>query len=155
MRPSRRYGMKNVYRAVVDTNLIVFGTVSANTPPYHLFEAWRKGYFILVTSPPILEEVRDVLFRPEIQKLFDLTGKDVEEVISTLVTRAFITSGELTVDVVKNDPDDNKFIACALEGTATHIVTGDRKHLLPLRKFQGIPVVTARIFLENFLKYPI
>lgn len=146
--------MKNVYRAVVDTNLIVSGTASVNSPPYHLFEAWRQGSFILVTSPPILEEVRDVFSRPEIQNQFDLSGNDVEEVIIALTTRAFVTAGELMVDVVKNDPDDNKFIACALEGTATHIVIGDRKHLLPLRRFQGITIVSARIFLENYLKYP-
>jgi predicted nucleic acid-binding protein len=45
------------------------------------------------------------------------------------------------------DPDDDKVLECASTVGATHIVTGDRQHLLPLGTFQGIPIVTAAEFL--------
>ena len=49
--------------------------------------------------------------------------------------------------VVAADPDDDKVLECAQVAGATHIVTGDRKHLLPLRTFQGITILTAADFL--------
>jgi len=51
------------------------------------------------------------------------------------------------VNVVKQDPDDNKFIEAALEGEADYIVTQDR-HLLKLKEFEGIKIVTPEEFLR-------
>ncbi|MBI4999801.1 putative toxin-antitoxin system toxin component, PIN family [Candidatus Gottesmanbacteria bacterium] len=130
---------------MVDTNLIVSGTATASTTPYHLLEAWRNGEYVLLTSPSIIEEVAKVLRRPE--KNFSITNQEIEAVIDVLKTRAFVTTGILTVDIVKDDPDDNKFIACAIEGSATHIVSGD-KDLLRIGEYQGIKIVKARNFLE-------
>lgn len=138
-----------MYRAVVDTNLIVSAIATISTIPYYLFEAWRKGEYILVTSPAIIEEITEVLSRPE--KKFSLTGGEIAKVIKTLTDYAFVTSGKLEVRVVKKDADDDKFIAAALEGSASHIVTGD-KDLLSVREYQGIKIVTARNFLEKYLR---
>lgn len=135
---------------MVDTNLIVSGTATTSIVPYQLLEAWRNSEYILVTSPAIIEEVKDVLQRPE--KKFSITTQEIDEVIDALTTHTFITPGTLEVDVVRGDPDDNKFIACALEGSASHIVTGDKKHLLPLKEYQGVKIVSARDFLEDYLK---
>lgn len=139
-----------MYRVVLDTNLIISGTATTSTIPYHLLEAWRRGEYILVTSPSIIEEVKDVLKRPE--KKFHLTNQEIDRIIETLNTQAFVTPGILEVDVIKDDPDDNKFIACAIEGSATHIISRDKKHVLSLGDYQGIKIVSARIFLEEYLK---
>lgn len=138
-----------MYRAVVDTNLIVSGTATSSTIPYQLLEAWREKKYVLVTSPAIIGEVSEVLRRPE--KNFSITNQEIEAVIETLETEAFATAGTLTVDVVKNDPDDNKFIACAIEGSATHIISGD-KDLLSIREYKSIRMVKARDFLEECFK---
>lgn len=135
-----------MYRVVLDTNVIVSGTATTSTVPYSLLEAWRKGEYILVTSPPIIEEVKEVLKRPE--KKFFITNQQIKEVVEALATKAFVTPGIFEADVVKNDPDDNKFVACALEGSASHIVSGD-KHLLDIDEYQGIKIVRARNFLES------
>ena len=137
-------------KVVVDTNLIVSGTATTSTVPYHLLESWRNNEYILLTSPPILEEVKDVLNRPH--KGFTITPEQIKSFIYTLSTRTIVTPGTLEVDVIPNDPDDNKFIACAIEGSASHIVTGDQKHLLPLKECRGIQIVSARRFLEDFLQ---
>lgn len=137
-----------MYRAVVDTNLIVSGTATLSTTPYFLLESWRRGDYVLVTSPLIIEEVNEVLQRPE--KNFSITKEEIEGIIETLATKAFVTPGTLEVDIVENDPDDNKFIACAIEGSASHIISGD-KDLLSIGEYQGIKIVKAREFLEEYL----
>jgi predicted nucleic acid-binding protein len=52
-----------------------------------------------------------------------------------------------TLKGVVADPDDDKVIECAVVGNATHIVTGDRRHLLPLGNYRGIAIVSARDLL--------
>ncbi|MBI5452436.1 putative toxin-antitoxin system toxin component, PIN family [Candidatus Gottesmanbacteria bacterium] len=141
-----------MYRVVVDTNLIISGATTSGTIPSELIESWRRDEYILVTSPQIIEEVKEVLNRPKIKKQFSFTSKEIDKLIESLTTKAFVTPGTLEVDVIKDDPDDNKFIACAIEGSATHIISGDKKHVLSLEEYQGIKIVTARTFLEEYLK---
>ena len=52
---------------------------------------------------------------------------------------------------VKEDPEDNKFIACAIEGKADYIVSGDG-HLLNLKHYKGIQIVDANSFLKILRK---
>jgi len=54
---------------------------------------------------------------------------------------------KLAVKAIPADPDDDKVLECAATAGATHIITGDRRHLLPLGTFQGIPILTAADFL--------
>ena len=140
-----------MWRAVVDTNLIVSGTASTNSIPYYVLEAWRKNEYVLVTSPQIIAEVKEVLNRLYIKRYFHLTNTQIQNVIKSFETRAFVTAGATSVDIVKDDPDDNMVVAAAIEGSATHIISGD-KHLLNLDAYQNIPIVTARQFLEKNLK---
>lgn len=140
-----------MYRVVVDTNLIISGATTSGTVPSELIESWRRNEYILVTSPQIIEEVKEVLNRPKIKKQFSFTSKEIDKLVENLTTKAFVTPGILEVNVIK-DPDDNKFIACAIEGSASHIISGDKKHVLTLREYQGIKIVTARNFLEEDLK---
>ena len=141
-----------MYRVVVDTNLLISGATTSGTVPSELIESWRRNEYILVTSPRIIEEVKEVLNRPKIKKQFSFTSKEIDKLIESLITKAFVTPGILEVEVIKDDPDDNKFIACAIEGSATHIISGDKKHVLSLGDYQGIKIVSARNFLEAYLK---
>jgi len=61
---------------------------------------------------------------------------------------AVLTPGELAVEAVADDPADDLVLACALEGNADFIISGD-KHLLNLRNYQGIQMVTPAEFLES------
>jgi uncharacterized protein len=65
-------------------------------------------------------------------------------IFSTRIVRAEIT-GKLKA--VPADPDDDKVLECATTVGATHIITGDRRHLLPLGAFQGVSIMTAVDFL--------
>ena len=53
-----------------------------------------------------------------------------------------------TLNVIITDPDDNMVLECAVMGHANYIVTGDKKHLLPLKSYQGIEIVNAADFLS-------
>lgn len=118
-------------RAVVDTNVFVSGT-TGHSYPAQVIDAWRKERYVLITSPAIIEEISAVLRRAEIRKFTGLAEKDIREIIDTLMTKAFVSPGEVKVNVIKDDPDDDKFLASALEGIADYIVSGD-KHLLSRR----------------------
>ena len=67
------------------------------------------------------------------------------------IKQTIITSGALAVDIVKDDPDDDKFIAAAIEGRASHIISGDR-HLLNIGSYEGIKIMKARNFIGEVLK---
>lgn len=118
-------------RAVVDTNVFVSGT-TGHSYPAQVIDAWRKERYVLITSPAIIEEISAVLRRAEIRKFTGLAEKDIREIIDTLMTKAFVSPGEVKVNVIKDDPDDDKFLASALKGIADYIVSGD-KHLLSRR----------------------
>jgi rRNA-processing protein FCF1 len=59
-----------------------------------------------------------------------------------------LTEGEIRVEVIKDDPEDNKFLSCALEGEADYIVTGDA-HLKRLREYKGVKIITPRSFIDK------
>jgi hypothetical protein len=63
-------------------------------------------------------------------------------------TLARWTAGRVRVNAVPSDPDDNIVIACALEGRADFVVTGDR-HLLSMKHYRGISIVSPRQFLNR------
>ena len=62
-----------------------------------------------------------------------------------------MTSGALTLNVLTNDPDDNMVLACAEEGIATHLVTGNKKHF-PQTDYKGIKIVSPKEFLSLLRK---
>ena len=138
-------------RVVIDTNLVISGTAKSNTIPHSLLEGWRKKEFLLITSIPILSEIKEVLDRKEIQSHFFLKPEDIQDMIQALSTQTIITSGALEVDIVKDDPDDNKFIAAAIEGSASYIISGDRD-LLDIGDYEGIKIMKARNFLKDVLQ---
>jgi putative PIN family toxin of toxin-antitoxin system len=108
--------------------------------------AWQERRFSLLTSPPLLAEFRRVLTYPKLRSLVRLSPDEEEALLRLLVEEAEMTAGTLQVRVVETDPADDAVLACAIEGHADYIVSGD-VHLLSLHEHAGIPIVTARQFL--------
>jgi len=135
-----------VLRAVIDTNVLVSGAMGS-TAPARVVDAWRQNKYVLVISPHLIEEVSEVMSRPEIMEQFGITKRMVSDFVGTLSTRGFVTVGAMSVDVVKDDPDDNWVLAAAIEGGADYVVTGDKKHLLPLKSYQGVDIINPAEFL--------
>ena len=134
-------------RAVLDTNLFVSMAIRPGGVPDQVRLAWQDGRFTLLTSPPLLAEIRRVLAYPRLRDLIRLSRVEEETLLRLLVEDREITAGTLEVAVVAADPTDNMVLACAVEGHADYIVSGDTD-LLSLREYTGIPIITARAFLD-------
>lgn len=78
---------------------------------------------------------------------YGVTYEDAAAIRTKLASRADVVAPDIVIDAVKNDPDDNRVLECAVAGHADYIVSGDR-HLLNLKVHAGIPIVTARQFLD-------
>lgn len=133
-------------RAVLDTNVFVSGIKSRKNPPGQILHTWRKKQFTVVTSPQLLLEIHEVLRRPAILDLLRKTPEEVDEFVKMLIQKTFVTDGKLELDVLKDDPDDNMVLATAVEGQASYLVTGNKRHFPP-EEFQGVKVVTPQEFI--------
>jgi len=134
---------------VIDTNVIVSGILSRKGAPVELLKAWRERRFLLLTSSAIVAEVRAVLQYPRIRKKYPLSNDDIEQTIMLLEHDALLVKGEANVaGSVPDDPKDEMFLACALDGKADVIVSTDH-HLLDLESYRDIPIMTARQFLDQ------
>jgi putative PIN family toxin of toxin-antitoxin system len=134
-------------RAVIDTNVLVSGLLVAQGPPHQVLDAWLDGRFTLVTSPYQLEEVTRVLAYPRVAERIRLEPAELAGILAGLMTLAVVTPGHLRLPGVTRDPKDNAIVACAEEGDADYIVSGDHD-LLSLGEYRGIQAVTPRRFLE-------
>ncbi len=133
-------------RAVLDTNVFVSGLISPKGPSAAILRALRSKRFILVSSPPINEEIIEVLNRPYIRDRYGL-GDRIFDVSFILWEIA-----ELVIDLpdvrVSSDPDDDKFLATADAGRADYLVTGDVGHLLNLHNYKGVAIISPREFVS-------
>lgn len=103
----------------------------------------------LAFSPETADELYRTVHYPHILKKSYEQGINPVFILDLLIAASVMVIPEQKVIVVKGDPDDNKFLACALAAQASFLVSGD-KHLLALKSFAGIPIVTPREFLSSF-----
>lgn len=143
-----KFDESNIKRVVVDTNILVSGFGKQITPPVQVIDAWHRNQFILLTSPRLINETQLVLERSVIQASFSVSDQQIDRFLKQLRRKSVVTPGRIEVDAIRNDPSDNMILSCALEGRANYIVTGDKKHLLPLKEYEGIQIVTAREFVD-------
>jgi putative PIN family toxin of toxin-antitoxin system len=130
-------------KIVCDTNTLVSGFLWKGNE-YQLLSKVLERKAILFISPALLSEFARVLeypkLRPFIPNPAELTGK--------LESIAVFVEPKETVEIIKEDPDDNKVLECGLAAGADIIVSGDN-HLLKLRAFKGIPIITTNAALER------
>lgn len=137
------------FRAVIDTNLFVSGLFASKGYTHDLQTLWLTNAFELVVSEQILAEVKATLQKPYLHKELFLHKNEEQGIIDLIREKAFIvTRDRFKIDRITKDTTDNKFLACALEAKADFIVSGD-KHLLELKHFHGVQIVTAKIFVNK------
>jgi putative PIN family toxin of toxin-antitoxin system len=129
-------------RVVADTNIYVSAVMFAGLPG-SLLDLGLVQAFTLVISPPLLDELEDKL-----RVKFGLTPIDAAAVRAKLEGVADVVVPDFILDLVKDDPDDNRVLECAVAGKADYIVSGDR-HLLNLKAHASIRILTARQFLAT------
>jgi len=130
-------------RVVIDTNIFVSSFFGGN--PRKIIDLWKTGGVTLCLTRPIVGEYVEVLHRlglrqeKELQELLDLLAQGFNSVFSAKTP---------ALKVVAEDPDDDKFIECAVSLNAHYIVSGD-KALLHVEEYMGIKVLTAKDFLDR------
>ena len=133
-------------KVVLDTNILVSGLISPKGAPAKLIELWQKRKYILVVSKETINELKKVLTYPRIAKNYHLNQAIINEYIKGLLIFAEVCRPTKKISLIKDDPDDNKFIEAAIAGKADFIISGDQ-HLLSLGKYQGIKIITPANFL--------
>ncbi len=134
-------------RAVLDANVFVSGILNGKGYPGRILAAWRDERFYLVISEAILEEVSRVLRYPKIAARHRWNDAQIQVFIEDLSHLAILTTGELNLSVIADDPPDNRYLECAVEGAAGYLVSGDH-HLLNLAHYGGIEILAPRAFVE-------
>jgi putative PIN family toxin of toxin-antitoxin system len=136
-----------VLRAVLDANVYVSAFVRPEGPPGQIIDRLlRDAAFEVVLSGPIVEEVLAALAYPKIRKATrtkvapDLWFEDI------VVLGQFVTGSD-DIAPVSDDPDDDKYIAAAIEGRASFVVSGDAD-LLKIAEHEGVRIVNPRAFLD-------
>ena len=129
-----------------DTNTLVSATITKGNE-FELLKSVKSGEIRLTLSPPILEEFKKVISRPK----FGFSEEQIDDVFKRIVNISGIVLPETKVDVIKNDPPDNMVLECAYAAKADYIISGD-KHLLNLKEYKNIKIITTSAFLNTMLK---
>ena len=136
-------------RVVIDTNILVSALLSKKGAPSKVVDAWRDREFLVITNESAILEVERVLAELVSTGKYSISSDDIQSISNLLREDTLLVSGETNVQgAVPEDPDDEKFIAIALNGEANVIVSGDR-HLLGLGSYQNVSIQTARQFLDS------
>lgn len=129
---------------VLDTNVLVSALGFGGTPLEALLRTFGDGFRLLATEATMAELDRVLTY-----DRLPFTDDDREAFLSILSRELEFVIPEEDIEIVNRDPDDNRFLECALAGDARYIVSGD-DHLLDLGSFQGIEIVTPGEFLQRF-----
>ncbi|MFH1777037.1 MAG: putative toxin-antitoxin system toxin component, PIN family [Candidatus Omnitrophota bacterium] len=133
---------------VIDINLFVSDVISKKGNPARLLALWYDRAFLVVISEQMVEEFARVLQYPHIRNKYNLKDEEIEQAVDAIKKFAIVLPDVIELDVLKDDPDDNKVLVCALAVKADYIVSGD-SHLLDLGVFEDIPIVTVKDFIDN------
>ncbi len=133
-------------KVVIDTNIFVssfFGGI-----PREIINYWKIGKITLCLSQVIIEEYLEVLNR------LGLKNKDEIQNLTRLFAEGYnsiFTAKTPTLNIVQDDPDDNKFLECAVAMDSKIIISGD-KHLKDIKKYIDIEIMSPKEFIDYYIK---
>ena len=132
-------------KVVVDTNVFISG-VFFTGPPHQILDAWRRGRVQIVVAPEILTEYRDT----GTELTANFPEVELEPWLELLAVKSTLVEAPPLEKQVCTDSDDDKFLACALAGRVSIIVSGD-KALLRASGYKRLKVLTPRSFVDLYL----
>ena len=136
-------------RVVLDTGILIAALITADTSPDHVYQAWCKKRFTLVSSVWQLGEFRRASRYDRVKKFLKPT--EAGNLVNGLKRHATVLTELPDVDL-SQDPQDNPVLAMAIAGEADYLVTGDRRGLLSLKRVGATRIVTAAEFLKMLKK---
>ena len=133
-------------KIVIDTNVFISG-IFFGGPPSQIIQSWRKAQIQIVLTEQILEEYKRI--GEELSRKYP--SINIEPIIELFTIFGEFVETKGITETICEDPDDNKFIECAIASQSKLIVSGD-KHLLTLSGYKEIEVLKPRQFVDNYLK---
>lgn len=131
-------------RVVVDNNVFISSFFGGN--PRKIIELWKSGQITLCLSRPIIDEYTDVLRRMGLQN-----ERELEELLSLFAHgfHVLFTAKTPKLKIIEKDPDDDKFMECAVALNSKNIISGD-KSLQEIKDYMGIKIQSPKQFLDYF-----
>ena len=133
---------KSKPKVVIDTNVFVSGLTFKGKPREVLDLIWRGDIEACISSF-ILKELEETL-----KKDFSWDRDQIKHTIEKIKAKTILIQPKNKVSVIKENDDDNRILECAIEGKAQYLISGDRKHLLPLKEYQGTKILSPAEFLK-------
>lgn len=127
----------------LDTNILISAFIFYGKPA-KVFDLATEKKIIAIISPEILFELVQIL-----QYKFKRDKNYIQRQIKVITDVCELVKPRKRIKILKHIPD-NKILEAAIAGNVDFIVTGDKKHLLPLKEFRGIPIVSPKQFLEKY-----
>src|SRR5687767_4285145 len=112
-------------KVVVDTNIVVSSYIVQNGKPAQVLNYWKNRAFDLLVSEQLLAEYEEVLKYTRIRKRHLMNDKEIAGLIEDFREFAILIEPSVTLNVISDDPDDNRVLECAEEGGAEYIISGD------------------------------
>lgn len=131
-------------RVVFDTNVVASASFWRGAP-FDCLAAWAQGRCVAVVSSTLLAEYHETIEELRL----DYPDRKCVEWVTALTESAELVFPVDRASGATPDPDDEMILECALAAEVAFIVSGDKKHLLALRQFQGIPIVSPAEFLRR------
>jgi hypothetical protein len=131
-----------VLRVTADTNIFISGLIFRSGKPFQLLELAREGKISLTVSEAILDEVGGVLARK-----FNWPPEDIADARKRITAMARTVQPAVQLDVIKEDPADDRILECASAAGSDYIDSGD-KDLLRLGRYDSIRILSVTDFLE-------
>ncbi len=133
-------------KVVLDTNVIISGLLWKG-PPSRILDLGKNGFFQICLTPKLLQEIEEVLHYDRLSIPLIMAGRQSKEIIESLEQSGTILPDPSRICIIKEDPTDNIVLGAALSHQADYIISGD-KHLLQLKTFQNILILSPRQFLK-------
>jgi len=130
-------------RVVLDTNVYISAILFGGKPE-KIRRLSKERKIELLISEAIIAEITEIL-----RKKFNWESWQISQVIDEIREAAALIIPYKNISVIKEDDDDNRILECAIEGRAQYIVSGDEHHILPLKHYQGIKILSPDEFLKE------
>jgi uncharacterized protein len=134
-------------KVVLDTNILISAFITPNGEPAQVVKLLQTEDFYLILSADVFKEIERVIQYPKLRRLYHYTDEQVEAFLEGIRRIAIWIAETERLAVVDADESDNRFIELAVAGSARYIITGDKRHLLKIRRYQSIEIVSPTEFL--------
>ena len=131
---------------VLDTNVIISALLSSKGSPAKIIDYWEAEWFDVATTEPLLDELERALGYGRVRRYFKQPQEKIGALLKRFKAVGIVVDPKIALNIIQDDPDDNRVVECAVAAKASYIISGD-EHLLDLKEYQGIVILPPTGFV--------